>query len=114
MLNDFGKIYMNGLTVEECVSISINDIKVHGKDAVCLDIENQLIELVHTNCFYGGVRYWFLCPACGRRAGKLYNHYSQKEFQCRICLNLTYELSKYHRSTFEDFYRTVHIYKRSR
>ncbi|MEI6127263.1 MAG: hypothetical protein WCQ99_12005 [Pseudomonadota bacterium] len=44
-----------------------------------------------TLVYFGGSRYWFLCPGrgCGRRVGKLYG--AGKYFLCRHCYNLTYD-----------------------
>ena len=39
----------------------------------------------------GGVRYFFHCPVCGKRALKLYG---VRRFLCRTCQNLTYESSQ--------------------
>lgn len=41
-----------------------------------------------TRQHYGGRRYWWLCPACGRRCAHLYGG---KIFACRQCYDLTYE-----------------------
>lgn len=49
------------------------------------------IQLAQTRCYFGGLRYWFLCPHCGRRSGKLYRRPTGKIFLCRICNDLTYE-----------------------
>ncbi|MDD3262589.1 MAG: hypothetical protein PHR61_01975 [Candidatus Absconditabacteria bacterium] len=52
----------------------------------------HVISLAKTDCNYGGYRYWFVCPKCGKKYGKLYiagNH-----FHCRKCLNLCYEDQK--------------------
>ena len=49
------------------------------------------IYLDKTPCNLGGFRYWFLCPNCGRRAGKLYRKILGEMYICRICNNLTYE-----------------------
>ncbi|HUU29584.1 MAG TPA: hypothetical protein VM123_17415 [archaeon] len=55
--------------------------------------------LVWTPCYFGGRRWWFICPlvvngrACERRVGVLYLGGS-KYFGCRKCYNLTYESSK--------------------
>lgn len=38
---------------------------------------------------FGGRRYFFLCPVCGRRVRTL--HFKNAEIACRICHNLTYE-----------------------
>ncbi len=41
---------------------------------------------------FGGVRYWFKCPAsgCGKRVAKLYSPPGSRYFACRTCQNLTY------------------------
>lgn len=48
------------------------------------------VSLQTTSCHYGGVRYWFICPAvdCGKRVAKLY--LGDKYFACRHCYRLTY------------------------
>lgn len=52
------------------------------------------IPLTTTPCYFGGVRYWFICPwyangiYCGRRVGVLYM--GGKYFACRHCYDLTY------------------------
>lgn len=61
----------------------------------------QEIALETTPCHYGGVRFWFKCPACLRRVGKvylpctMYLDYSRawrvEKFLCRHCWGLTYE-----------------------
>lgn len=40
---------------------------------------------------YGGVRYWWLCPNCGRRVADLYGG---KYFWCRTCHGLTYRTAQ--------------------
>lgn len=52
---------------------------------------SQSIRLTTTKCWYGGKRYWFLCPGgnCKHyRVGKLY--LLNGEFACRNCHRLTY------------------------
>ena len=51
-------------------------------------------KLTWTPCYFGGRRWWFICPlVCGRRVGSL--HLGNGEyFGCRHCYNLTYESSK--------------------
>ena len=48
------------------------------------------VRLQTTSCHYGGVRYWFACPAvgCGRRVAVLY--LGGKYFACRHCYRLSY------------------------
>jgi hypothetical protein len=49
------------------------------------------VRLETTHCHYGGVRYWFICPAdgCGRRVAILYS--ADKYFACRHCYQLAYQ-----------------------
>lgn len=53
---------------------------------------SEWVNLVSTPCNYGGVRWWFQCPGCFRRVGKLYHPrgYGARYFQCRHCYDLTY------------------------
>jgi hypothetical protein len=48
------------------------------------------VRLQTTACHYGGIRYWFTCPAagCGRRVALLY--LGRKYFACRKCYQLSY------------------------
>ena len=48
----------------------------------------QRIPFDSTPCNYGGWRYWFLCPGCGRRVALLCG--AGRFFQCRHCYKLTY------------------------
>jgi Zn-finger protein len=41
-----------------------------------------------TPCHYGGLRPWFNCPNCGRRARKLYGG---RQFACRKCWGFHYD-----------------------
>lgn len=56
------------------------------------------VRLQTTSCHYGGVRYWFICPAggCGRRVALLYGG---RIFACRHCYQLAY---KSQRETLDD------------
>jgi hypothetical protein len=55
------------------------------------------VPLTTTECNFGGIRYWFICPLtgsggnCGRRIGKLYLPPDGKYFGCRHCYSLSYE-----------------------
>jgi hypothetical protein len=59
-----------------------------------------------TRCHFGGIRYWFLCPAsrdgrpCGRRCRVLYRPFGANCFACRLCHGLTYESRQAHRDKF--------------
>ena len=60
-------------------------------------VTGQDISITTTPCYYGGVRYWFLCPAvvdgvlCEDRVGRLYLPPGGELFGCRQCYGLTYE-----------------------
>jgi hypothetical protein len=64
--------------------LSISEIWLNLSDP------QQVIYLHTTPCGFGGVRWWFGCPRCGRRCGKLYLR-KGSVFLCRICHDLTYE-----------------------
>ncbi len=51
---------------------------------------NYEVILDTTPCYYGGYRWWFLCPSCQRRCRILYMPSDSRIFACRICHNLTY------------------------
>ena len=59
---------------------------------------DYIVELASTPCYFGGKRWWFICPlvtngvSCQRRVGALY--FVGKYAGCRHCKNLTYESSK--------------------
>ena len=59
-------------------------------DSNSTDYDYQ-VSLTSTPCYLGGVRWWFVCPACGRRIGLLYLPRWARAFRCRHCYNLTYE-----------------------
>jgi hypothetical protein len=50
-------------------------------------VEPYLVRWEITTPHYGGQRYWWRCPSCGRRCAYLYGG---KLFACRTCHNLTY------------------------
>jgi len=51
---------------------------------------NETIRLTATLPHYGGRRWWFECPACRRRARKLYLPAGAHRFACRSCCGLSY------------------------
>jgi hypothetical protein len=55
------------------------------KEAVKLQIYPQT-----TRTQFGGRRWWFTCPWCANRVGKLYLVPGDKYFHCRQCHNLSY------------------------
>ena len=57
---------------------------------------SQFIGLEITQPYFGGSRYWFICPGadekrgCGLRARMLYLPIGEDRFACRACHDLTY------------------------
>ena len=49
------------------------------------------VSLTTTYPYFGGKRFWFICPGqrCGQRVGKLY--LAGRYFLCRHCCDLTYQ-----------------------
>jgi hypothetical protein len=68
-------------------------VRREGRGAESL---NYRVGLTRTCPYFGGLRWWFLCPlasggeACGRRVAKLYLPPAQNYFGCRQCHGLTY------------------------
>ena len=60
------------------------------------------VQLVATQPFFGGRRWWFICPlivngqVCQRRVRKLYLPPGGTYFGCRHCYSLTYESVRTH------------------
>lgn len=52
---------------------------------------DQPVQLVTTPCHYGGHRYWFVCPCCGRQAALLYLGF---RIACRRCNKMVYEVQR--------------------
>jgi hypothetical protein len=52
-----------------------------------------LLETTQTHL--GGLRCWFTCPRCGRRAQELYNPPGASRFGCRNCYRLSYRCRSY-------------------
>jgi len=54
---------------------------------------NYAVELFTTRPYFGGFRWWFICPnqECDRMVVKLYQPPGAKYFLCRTCQNLTYQ-----------------------
>lgn len=65
-----------------------------GADAVTLSYSmgdspmRQRVPILTTGCNYGGQRYWFGCPTCGRRVAVLYMR--NRGFACRKCNRIAY------------------------
>lgn len=93
---------------DECIRFQYTQINRNTGEKTELDYK---IRLDWTPCYFGGRRWWFICPlvingrVCSRRIGSLHLDNS-KYFGCRRCYNLTYQSSKEsHR--FDRLYRDL-------
>lgn len=75
-----------------------------------LELNNHRIKLNTTPCYYGGSRWWYLCPKCGRRCAVLYFN---GVWQCRKCLNLVYRSSQVTKSDYWYYYQRAEKIARS-
>ncbi|MDA8169511.1 MAG: hypothetical protein M0Z59_07420 [Nitrospiraceae bacterium] len=62
---------------------------------------SDTFSITSTPCFYGGDRFWFICPGCGKRARVLYCPPSSRLYRCRSCHDLTYAVRQEHRQKLE-------------
>ena len=69
----------------------------------------QDIPLLTTELHSGGRRYWFSCPECGHRVGKLHLPHEADRFLCRNCYDLTY-LSCQESYKFKWFFAQIGIH----
>jgi len=96
--NDFGK----NILVENCQKIKIKDFLRICRAELKRAILNSEIETMGLNiklatsktCF-NGIRFWFVCPLCNKRAGVLFSHPITTEIGCRTCLGLDYQKRRY-------------------
>ena len=96
--NDLGRKCL----VEECQKIRIEDfLKTYRNKLKELVLASELeilglkIELTTSKTCYNGIRFWFKCPLCKKRAGVLLKHPLTYEIGCRQCLNLEYRKRRY-------------------
>jgi len=72
----------------------------------------QRIKLAESELHFGP-RSWFVCECCGYRVAKLYLPPHSKEFKCRRCHKLVYELTTFNRRSKHGqiFYKTNRLIK---
>lgn len=58
------------------------------------DKVTEPISFQKTTPHFGGSRWWFICPLCSRRVGKLYLARARYYFACRHCYQLSYKSSQ--------------------
>lgn len=69
----------------------------------------QNIPLVTSQLHSGGKRYWFSCPDCKRRMGRLHLPYGTNYFLCRRCHDLTY-MSCQESHKFDQFFVQIGVH----
>ena len=77
------------------VSYSLRDIGgERGRPVYVLTLHSPMtqdVPLITTQLHSGGKRYWFSCPNCRRRVGRLHCPHGESYFFCRTCHHLTYK-----------------------
>ena len=63
------------------------------------------IHLTATRPYFGGLRWWWLCPWCRKRARYLYLNPRNGRFECRLCCDLTYHSAQTHNKTMDPYKR---------
>jgi len=71
-----------------------------------------VIYLTPYPCTFGGLRWYWCCPSCGRRCLCLYLEH--QDFCCRKCLNLTYRSAQEAHKYEHGFWRKWGLHSRSR
>ncbi len=61
------------------------------------------IHLTATRPYFGGLRWWWLCPWCRKRARILYLNSRNGRFECRSCCDLTYRSAQEHDKTMDRY-----------
>ncbi len=100
MSNDLGEFML----VEHCQRLNVRDLTKQAKSKAMevflnssMVVLGQGIKLTTTPCHFGGIRYWLICPQCGKRAGTLYKKPLGHLLFCRECHNLSYVKTRYHK-----------------
>jgi len=102
------------LTVEKCERLSIFELRIQGL-LISNESDDYLygngveIPLTKTPCYFGGERFWFICPDCHRRVAILYRPRYSSFFLCRHCHDLTYQSTQNRRTFFEPFAKRLKI-----
>jgi hypothetical protein len=82
------------LTIDELIKEANKTLKRAILQAR-LEAFGAKIDLTTTKTRFGGIKYWFVCPNCGRRCGVLYRYPLNTLLGCRLCLGLRYRNQQY-------------------
>ncbi len=88
--------------VEDCqrleLKVYLREAKVKLKEALLtaeMTAQGIPVGLAASRTGFGGIRYWFVCPICGKRAGVLFVHPASHTVGCRKCLGLEYRKRRF-------------------
>jgi hypothetical protein len=89
-----GRLYWPGDLTTECIVHETEDGSRKLVLSYSADWAEQTVPLTTTQLVSGGLRWYFVCPRCGRRAAKLYLPPGEQAFGCRACYDLAYPGSR--------------------
>lgn len=96
--HDFGKKFLTDQCQQVRLSDFIRKARPQFKEAFLqsvIEAEGYRLLLNKSKTGFGGLRYWFACPLCQRRAGVIYKHPVSHILGCRRCLGLDYRKHRY-------------------
>ena len=76
-------------SLENYQKLPISSVSHQLSKAGAFIVHGEQITVTATSCNYGGSRYWWHCPKCGRRVAVLYFNQS---YQCRHCIGANYSI----------------------
>lgn len=92
----------NSFLVEDCQRVELKGYlrgaRAKLKEALLtaeMTAQGVPVGLTASRTGFGGTRYWFVCPSCGRRVGVLFVHPVSQAVGCRKCLNLEYRKRRF-------------------
>lgn len=87
--------------VEDCVGVSVSEVLNKYKKQLkqqllssVFEVDGVSVRLGTSKTQFGGVRYWFICPRCAKRKGKLLRAPSGR-VGCNSCLGVSYQSTRY-------------------
>lgn len=96
--NNLGKTIL----VDECQKITMNKYLALARSKIKesilaseLSVFTTPISFTTSHTGFGGMRHWFVCPACKNRKGVLFVHPINETIGCRTCLQLEYRAQRY-------------------
>lgn len=73
---------------------------------LCHPYGRAFVGLESTPSNLRGLRWWWLCPDCGRRCLKLYLPPRSRHFACRVCHDLSYESAQSSRASYYKLFKS--------